>query len=118
MSTTPRSPDPPKRLPGSRRPLQRTDEESQDSGMQARREYASNSPDASKLVDITARSSSMPRDSALLYRNHKPKSPESPHYLGLLKTLEGKVYWLGLWVRLVKGERALEVRLLPRKGLK
>ena len=66
------------------------------------------------LVDITSRTSSMPRDSALLYPNRKPKDAHSPFYLGLLKTANGSVYWAVIWIRLVKGERVLELRIKER----
>jgi hypothetical protein len=58
----------------------------------------------------------MPRDSALLYRNHKPSKADAPHYRGVLKLQDGQFYWCSLWVRQIKGERALELKLTPKGG--
>jgi hypothetical protein len=70
---------------------------------------------ATKLPeDVTARSSKMPRNSTLLYRNKAPKDARASHYRGLLKMLNGDSYWIGLWVRTVNGERVLELKLSPK----
>ena len=66
--------------------------------------------------DITARASSMPRDSAILYRNRAPKNAESPAYYGLLKLSDGSIYWAAIWARLVKGEPVVELQLKPKGG--
>jgi hypothetical protein len=65
--------------------------------------------------DITARSSSMPRDSAILYKNSDPKGSDPAAYRGLLKMADAKVYWVGAWPRTVKGRTVIELRLVERK---
>lgn len=72
-------------------------------------------PETPKARDVTSKSSSIPRDAALLYRNRKPKNAHSPSYLCLLKMTDGGIFWAGIWVREVKGQRVLELRLSPRK---
>jgi hypothetical protein len=72
--------------------------------------------DQKKPLDVTSRASSMPRDSALLYRNKSPKDSAASHYRGLLKLSDGRVYLVGLWVRQVKGEPALEIRLSEKQA--
>src|SRR5262245_36285610 len=80
-----------------------------------RREQELNSTTEQKVPeDVSDRASRMPRNAALLYRNKTPKDPTSPHYRGLLRLEDGQVFWIGLWVRSVNGERALEIRLVPK----
>jgi hypothetical protein len=65
-----------------------------------------------KLVeDVRERSSKMPRNSALLFKNKTPKDATSSHYRGLLKMQNGDSYWIGLWVRRLGEERVLEIKL-------
>jgi hypothetical protein len=67
-----------------------------------------------KYVDVTARSQSMPRNSALLYRNRTPRNADSPVYLGVLKLADGTTFWVGVWPRSVKGETVVEIQLCPK----
>ena len=72
------------------------------------------SPNQKVAEDVSARSSKMPRNSALLYRNKAPKDPTSAHYRGLIRMLNGDSYWVGLWVRRIDQERVLEIKLVPK----
>jgi hypothetical protein len=69
------------------------------------------SPNQKVAEDVSARSSKMPRNSALLYRNKAPKDATSAHYRGLLKLENGDAYWVGLWVRRIDQERVLEIKV-------
>jgi hypothetical protein len=64
--------------------------------------------------DITSRSFQMPRDSCLLYPNRDPRGDDPAHYRGLMKDADGSLYWVGLWVRIVKGQKVLEIRRVPK----
>jgi hypothetical protein len=68
------------------------------------------------IVDVTERTSKMPRNSALLYHNPSPRSgADWPHYRGLLRLLhDGKMFWVGLWPRTVNGKLVYEIRLTPK----
>jgi hypothetical protein len=72
--------------------------------------------DDQPLVDITAQSSQMPRNSAILYRNPPPRSGAGwPHYRGMLRLLhDGQMFWVGVWFRTVNGKTVLELRLTPK----
>src|SRR5262245_56154245 len=66
--------------------------------------------------DITERSSSMPRDSAILYPVTEPRTDDDPcHYRGIMRDADGRTYWCGLWVRLCNGRKVLEIRRVPKK---
>jgi hypothetical protein len=65
-------------------------------------------------VDVSDRAHRMPQGSALLYRNKSPRNSSSAHYRGLTKLSNGEVYWIGLWVRSLNGERVLELKLFPK----
>jgi hypothetical protein len=74
-----------------------------------------NASDSQKTAeDVADRAHKMPRGSALLYRNRTPKDSSSAHYRGLTRLPNGDVYWIGLWLRSLNGERVLEVRLVPK----
>jgi hypothetical protein len=64
--------------------------------------------------DITSRSYQMPRESWILYRNRDPRGADPAHYRGIMRDSDGRVFWITLWVRQVKGERALEIRRVPK----
>jgi hypothetical protein len=64
--------------------------------------------------DITARSSQMPRNSALLFRNKARTHADASHFRGLLKLASGESFWVGLWPRTVHGEPVFEIRLTPK----
>jgi hypothetical protein len=66
------------------------------------------------VEDVRERSSKMPRNSALLFKNKTPKDATSSHYRGLLKMQNGDAYWVGLWVRRLGTERVLEIKLSPK----
>lgn len=65
-------------------------------------------------LDITNRSSSMPRDSSILYRNEDPKGSDPCHYRGLMRDATGELFWIRAWVRIVKDKRVLEIRKTPK----
>jgi hypothetical protein len=67
------------------------------------------------LKDITERSFRMLRDSAILYANRDPRGDDPAHYRGVMKDADGSIHWIRLWVRLVKGEKVLEIRRVPKK---
>ena len=73
---------------------------------------------ASQPRDATARSSQMPRNSALLYRNLKPKNDDSPAYAGLLRMIDGRTYWALVWPRTVKGKQVVELRLVENPDVR
>jgi hypothetical protein len=56
----------------------------------------------------------MPKNSALLYPNRKPKNKSSPRYLGVLRLDDGRKFWAGLWRRTTNGETVVELRLEPK----
>jgi hypothetical protein len=55
-----------------------------------------------------------PRNTAILYKNHKPKDKNSPRYLGMIVTDTGTKYWAGISPRYVNGEVVVELRLEPK----
>jgi len=64
------------------------------------------------LVDVTGKSSKMPRNSALLFPNQAPRSgADWAHYRGILRTLDGRLYWAAIWQRTCNGRVVLELRL-------
>jgi hypothetical protein len=67
------------------------------------------------LKDITAHSSSMPPDSAILYKNTSPRGEDPSTYRGLLRLESGERFWVGLWPRTVNGKVCVELRLVPAK---
>jgi hypothetical protein len=72
------------------------------------------STEKSAPVDIASRADKMSRGSSILYKNKNPKNATASHYRGVLKLEDGRAFWVGLWVRQVNGERALEIRLAPK----
>jgi hypothetical protein len=64
--------------------------------------------------DITARSYQMPPEAAILYRNQQPRGADPCHYRGVMKDHGGATHWVALWVRLVKGQKVLEIRRVPK----
>jgi hypothetical protein len=60
--------------------------------------------------DVTQQSNKMPRESCLLYRNKDPRGADACHYRGIMRDSDGRDYWVALWVRVVKGQRVLEIR--------
>jgi hypothetical protein len=77
---------------------------------------ATPTPNGKPLVDVTERASKMPRNSALLYANPPPRNgADWPHYRGLLRLLhDGRMFWVGLWPRIVNGKLVFEIRLTPK----
>jgi hypothetical protein len=65
--------------------------------------------------DVSNRASRMPKNSSILYRNRTPRHDASPHYRGLLKLENGDTYWVGLWVRQLRGEPVLEIKLTRKE---
>jgi hypothetical protein len=65
-------------------------------------------------ADISDRAHQMARGAAILYRNKKSKNEASPHYRGITKLHNGDVYWLALWVRSLRGDAVLEIKLIPK----
>jgi hypothetical protein len=68
--------------------------------------------------DITARSHQMKRDACLLYRNRDPRGDDPAHYRGLMRDADGTEFWVGLWVREVKGQRVLEIQRVRKTNSK
>jgi hypothetical protein len=68
------------------------------------------------LLDVTALASKMPRNATILYANPPPRSEADwPHFRGLMRLLhDGKMFWVGLWPRTVKGKLVYEIRLTPK----
>jgi hypothetical protein len=64
--------------------------------------------------DASSRAHSMARNSALLYRNKRPKDTNSPRYIGVLRLADGQVFWVGAWRAVVNGEQVVEIRLSPK----
>jgi hypothetical protein len=64
--------------------------------------------------DLTQESFQMPRDSALLYPNKKPRDEDSPHYFGVMVTKDGTSYWVGAWTATVKGQDVIKIKLIPK----
>lgn len=56
----------------------------------------------------------MPRDCALLYPNKKPRDENSPQHLGIMKTKDGVLYWVGAWMGTVKGQEVIKIKLVPK----
>ena len=50
----------------------------------------------------------------LAMANTPSQPPHQLFYEGDLKLESGEVFWIGLWVRTVRGERALELKLTPK----
>jgi hypothetical protein len=65
--------------------------------------------------DISSKSSSMERNSAILYRNRRPTKGDPASYGGLLRMADGTYYWAFVWPRLVNGKAVVELRLTPPK---
>ena len=65
--------------------------------------------------DITARASSMPRDSAILYPNPRPRGEDPPAYIGIMRSALGELFWLAAWGRTVAGRAVIEIRMQPKK---
>jgi hypothetical protein len=64
------------------------------------------------LVDVTEKSMRMPRNSALLFPNQAPRSgADWAHYRGILRMLDGRFYWAGVWERICNGRVVLELKL-------
>jgi hypothetical protein len=64
------------------------------------------------LVDVTEKPAKMPRNSALLYPNQAPRSgADWAHFRGVLRMLDGRLYWAGIWERTCNGRVVLELRL-------
>jgi hypothetical protein len=72
--------------------------------------------DGQPLVDLTALASRMPRNASILYPNPPPRSgADWPSHRGLLRLLpDGKMFWVGLWPRTVRGQLVYEIRLTPK----
>jgi hypothetical protein len=66
------------------------------------------------VSDISDRAHTMPRNSAILYRNARPKNDESPAYAGLLRMSDGQKFWALLWRRTVKGKAVVELKLVEK----
>jgi hypothetical protein len=62
-------------------------------------------------LDITEKSSHMPKNAAILYRNDSADESKG-HYRGMTKTERGN-FWIAAWVRQVKGQRVIELKLTP-----
>jgi hypothetical protein len=64
------------------------------------------------LVDVTEKSMRMPRNSALLFLNQVPRSgADWARYRGVLRMLDGRLYWAGIWERTCNGRLVLELKL-------
>ena len=64
------------------------------------------------LVDVTEKSMRMPRNSALLYCNQAPRSgADWAQHRGVLRMLDGRFYWAGIWQRICNGRLVLELKL-------
>jgi hypothetical protein len=73
---------------------------------------ATDSASDKQAVDITGKSSRMPRNSALLFPNKAPRSgADWAHYRGVLRLLDGRFFWAGIWPRICNGRPVLELRL-------
>jgi hypothetical protein len=70
--------------------------------------------DSKPPKDVTQQSSSMPRNSALLYRNTNPQNEDSPAYAGFLRMIDGRTFWALIWPRTVKGKQVVELRLVEK----
>jgi hypothetical protein len=64
--------------------------------------------------DITDQSSTMPRNSAILFRNTQPKNDDSPAYGGVLRLDDGRKFWALVWPRTVRGKQVIELRLVKK----
>jgi hypothetical protein len=63
-------------------------------------------------VDVTEKSMRMPRNSSLLFANQAPRSgADWAHYRGVLRMLDGRFYWAGIWERTCNGRLVLELKL-------
>src|SRR6516165_311161 len=64
------------------------------------------------LADVTEKSMRMPRNSSLLFPNQAPRSgADWAHYRGVLRMLDGRFYWAGIWERICNGRLVLELKL-------
>jgi hypothetical protein len=68
-------------------------------------------------ADVGDRAHKMPRGAALLYRNRTPRDTAAPHYRGVTKLCNGDTYWVALWVRSLRGEPVLEIKLIRKEDL-
>jgi hypothetical protein len=66
--------------------------------------------------DASSRAHTMPRNSALLYRNRNPKDSNSPPYRGVLKLDDNRTFWVGAWRVTVNGEPVIELRLIEKRN--
>lgn len=64
--------------------------------------------------DISDQAHSMPRNSAILYRNRRPKSNDSPAYAGVLRMADGRKFWALIWPRAVNGKAVVELKLTEK----
>ena len=64
--------------------------------------------------DISDRAHTMPRNSAVLYRNARPKGEDSPAYAGVLRMIDGRKFWALVWPRTVKGKTVVELKLVEK----
>jgi hypothetical protein len=63
-------------------------------------------------MDVSEKSMRMPRNSALLYPNQAPRSgADWAYYRGVLRMLDGRLYWAGIWQRICNGRMVLELKL-------
>jgi hypothetical protein len=54
----------------------------------------------------------MGRNSSLLFPNQAPRSgADWAHYRGVLRMLDGRFYWAGIWQRICNGRLVLELKL-------
>jgi hypothetical protein len=68
--------------------------------------------DGKALMDVTEKSMRMPRNSSLLFPNQASRSgADWAHYRGVLRMLEGRFYWAGIWERTCNGRVVLELKL-------
>jgi hypothetical protein len=68
-----------------------------------------------QLKDISGASNKMPRNSAVLYNDEKSNSVQEPHFKGILKMENERMFWALAWLREThKGRLVLELRLEPK----
>jgi hypothetical protein len=60
-------------------------------------------------LDITAKSSKMPRNTAILYPKKAGQPESAGHYRGFQKFESGACFWVKAWVRTVNGVRVIEI---------
>jgi hypothetical protein len=67
-------------------------------------------------VDVTEKSMRMPRNSSLLFPNQAPRSgADWAQYRGVLRMLDRRFYWAGIWQRICNGRIVLELKLEPKE---